>query len=702
MWGVPPALADVRPRQDSVDLSPRQAAPRLAEIHGLRGLALTLVVLFHLFGDGRVSGGVDVFLVVSGFLVTRSLVRRADDGSLRLGSVYARNAARLAPSALVVLAAVAAATWLLLPEWRWESVWRQVIASALYLENWELITNELTYGAAGPDASPLQHFWSLSVQGQFLLLWPAVVLLVGLLVRRAGWSVRRVMLPLVVLLMAASFAYAVQLSAVEQPVAYFHTATRLWELTAGALLGLLPLGTPGRVRALGAWLGLGLVVASGFVLDGGSLYPGVWTLWPVTGALLVIAGAGTASGWGPRGLLQRRPLRFLADISYELYLWHWPVLVFLMAALGVTQVGWQEASVVLVASVVLAWVTQRLVARPAARAVPPTVRTGRAWVSLVAAVVATAAVVVPVVGATQELQRRTAEASDEFGVVDDLHLGAAAMGAAEPVPTAEIRPDLAVAQADKGDHFTDKACVNGNGQGPEAADLRWCDLTSPAQPTATVMIAGGSHIYQWTDAFLEVAEKNNWRLILAGKGQCRVKYIPTSEHPCHQWGEKVIALAAELRPDALVVDGTHTHYDGELENLPDEQVAAWQQIDQAGVRLIGLRDNPRVGEPLASDCLAENGATTTLCDLVRSEVYAPVSPALTHPGVPESMVHVDLSHLVCRTTDDRCPAVIGNVLVYRDASHMTNTYIVSMVPMLEDALRRQAEWLFDTPTAAAQ
>ena len=138
--------------------APSRPGARLPEIHGLRGLALVLVVLFHLFGAGRVSGGVDVFLVVSGYLVTRSLVRRADDGSLRLGAVWARNAARLAPSALVVLGAVAAGAWLLLPESRWESIWRPVVASSLYVENWDLLANEPSYGAAVAAATPLQHF----------------------------------------------------------------------------------------------------------------------------------------------------------------------------------------------------------------------------------------------------------------------------------------------------------------------------------------------------------------------------------------------------------------------------------------------------------------------------------------------------------------------------------------------------------------
>jgi peptidoglycan/LPS O-acetylase OafA/YrhL len=673
---------------------------RLPEIHGLRGLALVLVVLFHLFGGGRVSGGVDVFLVVSGFLVTRSLVRRADDRSLRLGAVWARNAARLAPSALTVLAAVATGTWLLLPESMWQSIWRQVVASALYLENWDLVANELSYGAAGPAASPLQHFWSLSVQGQFLLVWPLLVLLLGIAAHRARVRTRAVLLPLVVLATVASFVYAVHLTSVQQPVAYFHTATRFWELGAGALLGLVPLGTPGRVRAIGAWLGLGLVVASGFVLDGGALFPGPWTLWPVAGALLVIAGAGTPSSWGPRRALAFPPLRFLADISYELYLWHWPVLIFLMALTDVTAVGWQNATLVLTASVVLAWLTQRLVARPAARAVPRTTPPRRTLLSLGAAVAATALVVVPVLALQADFDRRTAEAAEDFGVVDPLHPGASALRAAEAVPEADLRPTLEAAQADKGMYFNDDRCVQQHGSGPGLDEVRWCDLHAPEQPAATVLVAGGSHIYQWSETLLSIAQDNDWRLVLAGKGQCRVKHVPDPQHGCVLWGDNVIELATELEPDAMIVEGTHTHYDGELEDIPVEQVAAWQLLDEAGIRLIGLRDNPRGGEPLVRDCLAEHGVSTTLCDVTRSEVYPEVPPARSTPGIPESMVHVDLTRWYCRVSDDNCPAVIGNVLVYRDVSHLTNTFLLSMEPMLAGALRDQAPWLFSGDAAA--
>jgi hypothetical protein len=349
----------------------------------------------------------------------------------------------------------------------------------------------------------------------------------------------------------------------------------------------------------------------------------------------------------------------------------------------------------------LAWLTQRLVARPAARAVPRKVPPRRALVSLGAAVVATAVVVVPVVGLQADLRQRTAEAATEFGVVDTLHPGAAALGRPDAPPPADLRPALGAAQADKGAYFTDGRCVQQGGSGPGYDEVLSCDLHAPEHPTATVLLAGGSHMYQWAEPFQAIAREHGWRLVLAGKGQCRVKHVPDPEHGCVLWGDNVIEMATELRPDAMIVEGTHTHYDGELEDIPAEQVAAWRLLDEAGIRLIGLRDNPRGdSDPLVRDCLAEHGATTSRCDLSRSDVYPAVPPARSTPGVPGSMVHIDLTRWYCRESDGRCPAVIGNVLVYRDASHLTNTFLMSMRPMLSDALRDQAPWLFGGDRAA--
>ena len=685
-------------------VAPSAGRPHLTEVHGMRGLALLLVVLFHLFGGGRVSGGVDVFLVVSGFLVTGSLLRRAEAGTLRLGSVYARNLARLAPSALVVLGAVALAAWLLLPSGRWQDVWRQVVASGLYVENWDLIANALSYGAAGPGVSPLQHFWSLSVQGQFLLAWPLVVLVVAWLCRRARIRVRRQLVLVIALTTAASFAYALYLTEVLQPTAYFHTATRFWELGVGALLALIPLRGGAGLRALGAWAGLGLIVSSGFLLDGGTLFPGPWTLWPVIGALLVLAGAGTTAAWGPRRLLELAPLRFVADISYELYLWHWPVLIFYLAVRDFPAVGVRGATLVLAVSLVLAWVTRQVIARPVGLVLPRTMTPARSAGTLLAAGVATALVIVPTAAASLDMRNQETAQLEALQHLGSEYPGAGVLsaqgqatapGKAPVVPEAAdgevpVRPSVEIAKHDRPATDLDKTCIQEPRDGPGYDEVRMCTLNDPPQPTRTVLIAGASHIFQWAPAITQIGRENNWRVLLAGKAACRMRHEPSIDDDCRRWGANLLEQTEALAPDAVFVSGTRTH-EAKAERVITGQVAAWRRLAAAGIPVVTVRDNPRFAWSPPS-CVRSHGRDAARCVVPRSDVFAPLNPAETHPRTPTIAGHVDLSDMICEPTS--CPPVIGNVLVYRDGSHLTVTYTRTLTPALTDAVRQAAPWLY--------
>ena len=353
---------------------------RIRDIDGLRGIALTLVVFFHLFGQGRVSGGVDVFLVVSGFLLTLSLGRAIGSGAeLRISARWGRTFARLAPQAgLALLAVVVLSATVFSVRTRWQTL-NEVIASALYVENWQLISSRLPYGSAGPSASLLQHFWSLSVQAQFFLLFPLVAGLIVVLLRtrrarvRAFWG-------MLIVGTVASFVFATALNGVNPEAAYFHTGARFWELGAGGLAAgifLLDRRIPRGLRPLTGWLGLLAIVACGFLIDGASAYPGPLALVPVGGALLVLLSSGSTARGSTSALLGTRPLVALDRMSYGLYLWHWPLLVAHLTLTHQTadQVGMLDATVVLVASIAAAWAGQRLLSAPTRWAVSG--RTGR-------------------------------------------------------------------------------------------------------------------------------------------------------------------------------------------------------------------------------------------------------------------------------------------------------------------------------------
>ncbi|SFB58735.1 Acyltransferase family protein, partial [Amycolatopsis marina] len=174
-------------RSGAASPEPRRFRP---ELQGLRALAALLVVVYHVW-FGRISGGVDVFFVISGFLITGQLVRVSVRGRIEFGPLWARMIKRLFPAALTVLFVVMVASWLFLPETRWFQTIREVFASALYVENWQLVANSVDYFAQHTGASVVQHFWSLSIQGQFYVVWPVLIAVVVLVARRAGWGLHR-------------------------------------------------------------------------------------------------------------------------------------------------------------------------------------------------------------------------------------------------------------------------------------------------------------------------------------------------------------------------------------------------------------------------------------------------------------------------------------------------------------------------------
>ena len=661
---------------------------RISEIEGLRGLALTLVVLFHLFGQGRVSGGVDVFLFVSGFLLTLTMLRGWTAARpFNLAHRYTRMAVRLTPAALLVLAATAVMTVVLLPAASWMQTARELIASALYYENWELISSQLAYGAAGPETSPVQHFWSLSVQGQFFLVWPvalAALLLVG---RRRPWSGPFVTIVIGVLTVA-SFGYAVWLNVLEPQVAYFDSFSRFWEIGAGALLaaGFTAVNRiPNRARAFTGWAGVALIVGSGFVVDGATMFPGPAALLPVSGAALVIASSGAPTTYGVDRALSTRPMRFIARISYPLYLWHWPILIAYLALRSYDTVGLLGGGVVLLIAGLLAWLTQRFLVEPSSTTVARAPR-GRHLVAAAAALVAFTTVVGT--GATAvDGERRTALAAAASSAE---HPGAMALTAKVPVPEdIEPLPDAASAYEDLPEVYSE-GCVQNHRDRPEYSAVLICAPRGSADSPIEIVLTGGSHALQWADAFTTIAETHGWRLTIIDKDGCRLRLSDsTDDLSCTIWNQEAIRVISDLQPTAVITVSTTTSPGG-TEYLDDGQVAAWTALNDAGIPVIAVRDTPRF-EWRVPECLGAFPNTPDRCGALRKDVYADVSPTLSSDGLPSSVVELDLSDGFCRA---RCEAVVGNVVIYRDDNHMTASYARTLTALLDERLRANARFLY--------
>jgi peptidoglycan/LPS O-acetylase OafA/YrhL len=352
-------------RRRAAPVARQAATPVRPEIQALRALAVALVVVYHLWPVRLPGGyvGVDVFFVISGFLITQHIVRDLDAGTFTLARFYLRRARRLLPAAGVVLLSVSVATALLLPpSWWMDTAW-QVAASLGYGQNWLLISVDVGYLIPTRPPGPVRHFWSLSVEEQFYLLWPVMLLVVARLAAAVPAARRRqILFASMFVLAAGSFGFGLWLTARNPDDAYYSSAARAWEFAVGGLLGLLPRwsGRP-RARAGLAGLGLAAVGAAGLGATGSAAFPGWAAALPVAGALAVI-GAGTSpSRLYPSAVVRSRPVQLAGDLSYSIYLWHWPLIVFWPFLPGAGPLGLPGRLAVLVLSVALAGLTKRLV-----------------------------------------------------------------------------------------------------------------------------------------------------------------------------------------------------------------------------------------------------------------------------------------------------------------------------------------------------
>ena len=677
-------------RAASVGATGGQALTFRPEIQGLRAVAAGLVAIYHVWFD-TVSGGVDVFFVVSGFLITGSLVRRAEHGPIHVAAYLRRIARRIVPSAYLVLAVTALGVLAVLSPVYWAETFTELAAAALYLANVAFALTAVDYLAHDAFASPVLHFWALSIQGQFYLLWPLVIAVLAWLARRLGTPLRRVALAGLLAIAAASLGYAIALTATDQAAAYFSMPARIWEFALGGVVALVAhrVRLPGWLAGIVATAALVVIFATGALLDVARLFPGVAALLPtVSAAAIILAGSSGAHRGGLRRLASR-PMTALGDASYAFFLWHWPLLVLTLVALDVERLSPFEGAALLLVALALAVATTRLLEQPLRRAGD---RRGSQRPLLTAERLAFAAV--PLALAITATQLTTAGAIDDVEAqLGPDHPGATVLDA-DPPPGLDglVDPDVTIvpapteARADRPAPYDD-----GCHQGLDDDAVARCAYGAVGAPTRVALV-GGSHAAHWQPALDLIGSQRGWEVVHMTKSACRLGAPPELGASCAAWHEALLEVLTTERFDAVVTTATigQEERDGAT-TLPEEYLAVWDDLAVHDVEVVALRDNPWWPRQVPA-CVAEHGPASDACRLDRDAVLAPRPPWENASDLPDAVAFVDLTAWLC--PEGVCPAVVGNVLVYRDSHHLTVPYAQSLAPALDRALQEARPDLF--------
>jgi peptidoglycan/LPS O-acetylase OafA/YrhL len=666
----------------------------LPEVQALRALAVLLVVANHLRPD-LISGGyvgVDVFFVISGFLITGHMIKEVrGTGRLRLGHFWANRARRILPASLLAILAVVATAPFVLPVAELRTLGRQALGSIFYVQNWILAADSVDYSASDNAATPFQHFWSLAVEEQFYVLWPLLVALAALVAARtarrsAAVSLSVCLVTVFALVIVPSFVWSVHLVGQGDPSAYFVTTTRLWELGVGGVLAVL-LRYTDRLRlprALLALAGLGAIGWSAFTLTSASPFPGTNALLPVLGTAAVIAAGRTSGAGSLTWLVELKPVQWVGNVSYSLYLWHFPVAIYFVAQTGHNP-DKLEVLGLLAVMFALAWASYTWVEQPFRKAAWARKSDPRALVAALVAMllVAASTSVFWIKPALQEdAWARGAAEVEQLRNAGDERFGAGSARDGSYAPFITDGPALLPNPATEGKSLWLVNSKDCDVDRPKDATAM-CEFGDPDSETV-IAVVGDSHARMFAQPIIDAAEQRGWRVVTFLRNSCPFSFTPRAlagSEECVAANEHVLGQITDLRPDAVLsayYEGSKFRPDGAGRPGTAGLAAAYDALAATGAKVFAMKDAPLPRED-AYACVGENYSNPGVCGMPRAEAFE--GRGLTESAAAAATSDVTVIDFTDRFCDETtCPAVIGGVVVYADQNHISDVYAPTLAP----------------------
>ncbi|MGC5247766.1 acyltransferase family protein [Gordonia sp. DT219] len=672
------------------------------DVAGLRGVAVLLVVLFHARIPGLDGGfvGVDIFFVISGFLITGLLIREFEKtGTVSFKGFYARRCRRIIPAAALVIVVSLIGAALTMPLLRVFKQSLDLLAAAANLANWHFIAQNADYLAGAIDGSLATHFWSLAIEEQLYLVWPMIIFAAAILVARTPLrhhlSVRSSIGLVVAALTVGSLIWAIRLTPVDPATAYMATYTRVWQFGVGGLLAVaepILIGAARRtaptriVAALLGWVGIAGLVASAVLITATTPYPGAAALLPtISTALIILSGQVIPADVGTRAgnaftagfLLSVPPMRFLGRVSYSWYLWHWPALVLFETQTGST--AWPALLAVTGVALLIAIASTLFFEEPLIanaelrRNHSASISVGVIGLVIGLAVSMTAGVITVKVASGDTVSNAALSYQSVFGQESGATSGPVVPN---PFQAYDDRPSPTECLVPVGDYGPGRECAFGPGDG------------------IPVVLFGDSHAEQWAETLRAIGTAHNWRIYQFTKAACPAQNLrPRTHRPdpfnaadCVRWREDSLHQIAALAPKIVIFSSLSTY-------VPDydESAQAWDDtlavLRGTGARLVYIADTPYPNFQIA-DCMSGALDDWTRCnfrldDVVRHE------PILTEQarGRDRDIVTLSVNSLLC--DGDTCVPARNKILFYRDESHLTATAAKVLEPELTRQLDRR-------------
>ncbi|MGA2836951.1 MAG: acyltransferase family protein [Acidimicrobiales bacterium] len=680
------------------------------DVEGLRAVAVLLVVLYHAGLPGLGGGyvGVDVFFVISGFVITGLLLReRTSTGATSLVAFYSRRVRRILPAATLVIVSTVVLTYLVLGVVYGDPTAVTARWTAVFLANFHFADTATSYLNATLPPSPLQNFWSLAVEEQFYLVYPAIFLVVASL--RSTVSLRARLIATLIPIIAMSLVISAAQTATNPNGAYFSPLTRAWELALGALVAAATpalLRLPRTVATAMTWLGLAAIGFAAVTYSSASQYPGTLVIIPVVGTALVIAGGTPVPSWAAERVLRIAPLQWFGRLSYSLYLWHWPILIIAAEEAGQNALPFHRNIPWLAVALVAAVATHVCVENPVrhSRAL-----SRRRWLSigLGAVLVATSLVVATV-------------ALDVSGAASSTGHGRA--GPPAPLTPRELTrlvesaalihtlpPDLRPA--------LDQVRANWGGP-PSSCWPKYAQTSVPActfgdpRGKRTLVVYGDSHAAMWFDAINLIGLLSRWRVAILAKGDCPAIGLafpapPGSATPgarfaqCDEWHRFALARIDALHPDLVIVTQEADLGLGRSKYPESVWEAATVKLIRSlpvpSSRVLVLGNIPQF-DGAGPGCLSLNPDDVQRCSGPDLPYDVEHDAAERRATIRTGARYIDTVPWFCSAT---CTDVIGQYLPYWDGFHITADYSIALSTVLSESIDLPAYPPLGTPTSSS-